>query len=89
MSSGFNTICNSTIGGNLHIHNSSSASPWRLGTCGPNTVGGNLQFQNNAGSGNSISHTSVKGNLQCQNNADVSGGDNTVAGNRQGQCASL
>jgi beta-glucosidase len=89
LSSGFNVICNSTIGGNLNIHNSASGSPWRLGTCGANTVGGNVQFQNNAGSGNSISHTSVKGNLQCQNNADVSGGDNTVGGNRQGQCAGL
>ena len=89
MSSGFNVICNSTIGGNLHIHNSSSGSPWRLGTCGPNTVGGNLQFQNNDGSGNTISHTSVNGNLQCQNNADVSGSDNTVGGHRQGQCSAL
>ena len=51
--------------------------------------GVNLQFQNNAGTGNTIWRTTVKGNLQCQGNHDVTGGGNTVSGNRQGQCAAL
>jgi hypothetical protein len=89
MSSGANVICNTTIGGNLQVQNSSSSAPWRLGGCGPNSVGGNLQFQNNAGTGNTIWRTTVKGNLQCQGNHDVTGGGNTVGGNRQGQCAAL
>ena len=89
MSSGANTICNSTIGGNLQIQNSASGAPWRLGTCGANTVGGNVQFQNNNGSGNTISLTTVNGNLQCQGNHDVSGSGNSVKGNKQGQCAGL
>jgi beta-glucosidase len=89
MSSGANVICNSTIGGNLQVQNSASGAPWRVGACGPTSVGGNFQFQNNAGSGNTITMTSVKGNLECQGNHDVTGSGNTVTGKRLGQCAGL
>ena len=68
---------------------SDSDSPWHIGACGPNSVGGNLQFQQNDGTGNTITGTTVKGNLQCDHNADVTGSGNTVGGNRQGQCAGL
>ena len=53
------------------------------------SVGGNVQLTGNAGTGNTISHTTVVGNLQCTGNHDVSGSGNTVTGNRQGQCAGL
>ena len=66
MSSGANVICNTTVGGDLQIQNSSTNAPWRLGGCGPNTVGGNLHFQNNGGTGNTISLSTVKGNLHCR-----------------------
>jgi hypothetical protein len=83
MSSGANVVCNTKVTGNVQIQNSGSGSPWHLGDCGPNWIGGNLQFQNNAGTGNTISRTTVQGNLQCQGNHDVSGTGNTVTGIRQ------
>jgi hypothetical protein len=89
MSSGANVICNTTVGGDLQVQNSASNAPWRLGGCGPNTVGGNLHFQNNGGTGNTISLSTVKGNLHCQGNHDVAGSGNVVTGKRQGQCAGL
>ncbi len=88
LSSGADVICNTTVKGNLQIHGSSSSSPWHIGSCGPASVGGNLQFQQNGGTGNSISNTTVAGNLQCDHNADLSGTGNTV-GNGKKQCAGL
>ena len=83
LSAGANVVCNTKVRGNVQIQNSAAGSPWHLGDCGPNQFGSNLQFQSNAGTGNSISHTAVQGNLQCQSNHDVSGTGNTVTGNRQ------
>jgi hypothetical protein len=89
MSSGANVLCNSTVGGNVNVHKSGSGAPWHIGACGPNTVGGNVDFSENAGTGNTISGTSVGGNLTCDKNADVGGGGNTVGGKREKQCAGL
>src|SRR5215472_13033592 len=88
MSSGANTICNATVNGNLEIKNSTGA-PWQLGGCGPNTITGNITFNNNGGTGNAISHTTVQADLTCQANSGVAGTDNKVAGRRQGQCANI
>jgi hypothetical protein len=88
MASGANTICNTTVNGNLQIQNSAGA-PWQLGTCGANTITGNVSFNNNSDTGNAISHTSVQGNLTCQGNGGLGGNDNKVAGHRSGQCADL
>src|SRR5262249_51549418 len=52
MSSGANVICNTTVKGNVQIHGSGVASPWRVGSCGPTSVGGNMQFQQNGATGN-------------------------------------
>jgi hypothetical protein len=89
LGSGTNAICDTAIDGNLQILSSGPSSPWLIGGCGPVTVSGNLQFQSNAGTGNTIVQTTVRGNLECRRNHDVSGSGNTVAGNRQGQCAGL
>ena len=89
MSSGANVICNTTINGNLQITGSSSSSPWHIGDCGPTRIGGNFQLTGNAGTGNTVSHTSVGGNAQCTGNHDVTGSGNTVSGIRQGQCVTL
>jgi beta-glucosidase len=89
MSSGANVICNSTIGGNLHVHGSAAGAPWHLGACGPNTVGGNVLFSDNAGTGNTIWGANIHGNLTCDKNADVGEGNNTVGGKREKQCAGL
>jgi hypothetical protein len=85
LSSGANVICNTKVTGNVQIQGSSAGAPWRLGGCGPNTFGANLQFQNNQGTGNTISNTTVQGNLQCSGNHDVAGSGNTVNGIRQCQ----
>jgi beta-glucosidase len=87
MSSGANVICNTTVKGNVQIHGSDGGSPWHIGSCGPTSVGGNMQFQQNGGTGNTISNTTVGGNLQCDHNAALSGSGNTIHGNKQ--CAGL
>ena len=89
MSSGANVICNTMIGGNLHVHNSAAGAAWRIGACGPTTVAGNVEFTHNAGTGNTIWGSGIHGNLMCDKNADVGGGDNTVGGKREKQCAGL
>lgn len=94
--SGENFICDSLIGGNLQIQQSSSDSPWDIGQAPPafclgNTIKGNLQFQNNDAQG-LISNNSINGNLQCQNDTPpVTGiaGSNTVGGHKQGECSGL
>ncbi|MBO0834983.1 MAG: glycoside hydrolase family 3 C-terminal domain-containing protein, partial [Actinobacteria bacterium] len=88
LSSGANTICNSTITGNLQIQGSSHAS-WQLGTCGTNTIGGDVWITNNSGAGNSLSNTNIHGDLSCSGNADIGGSNNKVGGQRSGQCATL
>jgi len=54
-----------------------------------NVVGGNVQaFQNTEGI--RISGNAIDGNLQCKENAPPPvGGNNTVGGNKEDQCASL
>jgi hypothetical protein len=83
--SGLNFMCDSLIGENLQIQNSSSDSPWDIGQLstdtpvGPcavattNTVTGNMDFQNNGAQG-LISHNSINGNLQCQNDTPPASG---------------
>jgi len=88
MSSGANTLCNTAIGGNLEIQNS-TGGPWQLGTCGTNTIKGNVSFTNNTGAGNSISNTTVQGSLECSGNNGLTGSNNQISGSRSGQCASL
>jgi hypothetical protein len=85
---GANTICNSTISGNLQIQGSTHA-PWQLGTCGTNTIGGNVSIIYNSGAGNSLTNTNIHGNLNCSGNADITGSNNKVDGQRSGQCATL
>jgi hypothetical protein len=58
-----------------------------------NNVGGNAQVNNNSGSmASGVSRNTIGGNLQCAGNTPgvTDGGSptpNTVAGNKQGQCA--
>jgi hypothetical protein len=47
-----------------------------------------MQFQQNGGTGNTISNTTVAGNLQCDHNADLSGTGNTIPNGKK-QCAGL
>ena len=54
-----------------------------------NTIGGNLQVFNNTG-GLSINANVIDGNLQCKENRPAPiGGNNTVRGNKEDQCANL
>ena len=98
---GLNFMCDSLIGKNLQIQNSSSDSPWDIGQLstdtpvGPcaaaNLVKGNLQFQNNGAQG-LISHNSINGNLECANDIPPASGvpgSNTVGGHQLGECSGL
>jgi hypothetical protein len=90
---GLNSICDTTINGNLQVDQSSADSPWDIGqapTCSAgNLVRGSLLFVNNDALG-LISDNSINGNLQCSGNTPPpSGGSNTVSGNKQGQCSGL
>jgi beta-glucosidase len=86
-----NVVCDTTIGGNVQVIGSAN-NPWIISGCSTgmgNQIDGNLQFINNAASRNLIAGNTIRGNLQCQNNGSVTGGDNVVGGNLQGQCAGL
>ncbi len=83
LSANVNIICNSTIAGNVEIHNSASGAPWNIGGCGANTIGGNVHFHNNDANGNTIAANTVQGNLQCEQNGTLGGSGNTVVGKNQ------
>ena len=89
MSSGANVICNTQVGHDLHIHNSDTGSPWRIGQCGPVTVGHDAHFDHNAGSGNTVSNTTVAHDLSCDKNHDVAGSNNSAGHKKDKQCAHL
>lgn len=100
MAMGRNFLCNSTVHGDVQIHNTAASGPWNIGqnndafhfaSCGGggSFVGGNLQFFNNASPGNDIFNSDVEGNLQCQGNGGLVGGMNGADGNAEGQCAGL
>lgn len=82
-------ICNSTIRGNLQlIENESKIA---VGTDPPClagvAVGGNLKAFKNIGELD-FSYNTIGGDLQCKENALVpTGWDNTVDGNKEGQCS--
>ncbi len=40
LSAGANTVCDSTIGGDLDVHRSRHGVAWTIGGCGPNTIHG-------------------------------------------------
>jgi DUF4097 and DUF4098 domain-containing protein YvlB len=83
LSAGANVICDSTINGNVELHNSDSGAVWNIGGCGANTIGGNLQFHNNQANGNTIANNTIRGNLQCQQNGTLGGSGNSVTGKNQ------
>jgi hypothetical protein len=75
------------VRGNVQINNNSGGA-FVL----ENNVGGNAQVNNNSGSTSLVSRNTIGGNLQCAGNTPgvTDGGSaipNTVAGNKQGQCA--
>jgi hypothetical protein len=43
LSSGTNVVCNTTVNGQLVVHNGAGAAPLNLGQCGANTVKGNTR----------------------------------------------
>ena len=72
-----------TIDGNLQVQNNTGST-----VVSDNTVKGNLQDQNNTAPTQVFNNT-VNGNLQCSNDSSITGGGNTVSGNKQGQCATF
>jgi hypothetical protein len=84
-----NSLCDTTVTGNVQVHNNGSGSPidvGDLGTCAGEpglTVGGNLQVRHNAANV-TIGGNKVNGNLQVQNNtAEVTVSGNAVKRNVQ------
>ena len=84
MTGGPSSLCNTTVNGNVEVHNNGWVSPidiGNLGACagGPGlTIGGNLQVQNNSVA-LTVGGNKVTGNLQVQNNAaKVTVSENTV-----------
>jgi hypothetical protein len=77
-------ITATTISGNVECISNSGACE-----IGGSTVGGNLQVNDNSG-GAGVTDNYVGGNLQCVGNppSALVVNNNTVAGNKQGQCAS-
>ena len=53
------------VGHDLHVHNSDTGSPWRIGQCGPVTVGHDAHFDHNAGSGTSAARSTRAAPLTC------------------------
>ena len=92
----FTAVNFNTINGNLEILKSKSAVSLVIF----NEVNGNIIFNNNFFAqsnpdGNIISANTVNGNLECKGNTSPPNhslsdfGDNTVAGNKKGQCKNL
>ena len=76
-------VYGTAVTGNLQVNNNTAAIQ-----VDNNTVTGNLQVQNNRASVAIFGNT-VNRNLQCGGNTGITGGGNTVSGNKQGQCASF
>jgi beta-glucosidase len=87
LSSGVNTVCNTTVDGNLVLQGSSSSAPWNLGLCGGNTVKGNVILSGNAASGNTLTGNKIGGDLTCAGSGSVAATGNKVSGRAEGQCA--
>ncbi|HEU5213852.1 MAG TPA: glycoside hydrolase family 3 C-terminal domain-containing protein [Gaiellaceae bacterium] len=87
LSAGTNVICNSTIGHDLSVRDSSAGAPWSTGACGPNTIGHDLRFDGNDATANDISGNTIQHNLTCDKNAGLTGSGNTVGGKKEKQCA--
>ena len=83
LGSSSSSCAGNTIGGNLQVQNNTGST-----AIFDSTVGGNLQDQNNTAPTQVFNNT-VKGNLQCSNDSSITGGGNTVGGNKQGQCATF
>ena len=77
------------IGGDFQCHDNTAACV--ANGEGTAAVGGNVQVNNNVsspGDPSQIFANSIAKNLQCQGNSPAPvGGGNTVAGNKEGQCA--
>lgn len=93
----------STVGGSIQIVQSSAAQVDQTRVCGDilfdsnnaalsatrNRVGGNVQAFQNLG-GVRIAGNIIRSNLQClENDPAPTGGQNTVFGNKENQCAGL
>ncbi|MBV9943998.1 MAG: glycoside hydrolase family 3 C-terminal domain-containing protein, partial [Solirubrobacterales bacterium] len=87
LSAGTNVVCNTTIGGDLVIAQSSSSAPWNIGQCGANSIRGNLLFSGNRAPGNAIEGNAVSRNLVCLRNRSVGATNNTVNGRIEGDCS--
>jgi hypothetical protein len=80
------SICTTSITGNLTITASGPAAPWNIGgtnyppfltnsTCArPISVLGNLTFDDNAGAPNEIASSDIGGNLECSGNGNFTTG---------------
>jgi hypothetical protein len=82
-----------SVRGNVEVNNNSNGSG-RGADVRTNNVGGNVQVDDNSGSSATfVGANTIGGNLQCAGNTPsppgVSGGGNTVAGHKLGQCAGL
>jgi hypothetical protein len=79
------TICNTTINGNLEIHNNTGPVTLDDSCGGDNFVGGNTSIHNNSGQV-TLSHTHVGKNLDCHGDSPAAsnGSGNTVVGNTTG-----
>jgi hypothetical protein len=96
-SSGFNTVCNNMIFGDLEIEDSRRSAPWSIGgdACAPaadvigntaSVIGGDLRFSENASTANVVAGNTIEGSLECRRNGGVSGDGNKVARHIRGQC---
>jgi hypothetical protein len=75
----------SLVEGNLHLE--ANLGPLYVDN---STIGGNVDLVDNSGGPFSVSRNSIDGNLKCSGNSPPpSGGDNTVGGDREGQCRDL
>jgi hypothetical protein len=90
-----NLFCGTRIGGNLKIEEDAIRSDIGGGfSCpflgGSNTVGGNVKVEDNTSAfgPTTIVGNSIGGNLRCKDNSPAPvGSSNTVAGNKEDQCA--
>ncbi len=92
-----NTVCSSTIGGNMTVRGNYTQSivgdPSACGADAGNQITGNLRLVSNTADGSPavlVSDNTVGGNLQCRNNRGPAfslAGTNEVSGKSRGECA--
>jgi len=86
LTGGPDSLCNTTVNGNVEVHNNSWVSPINIGGCVDEpglTVGGNLQVNNNSVP-LTVGRDKVTGSLQVHNNASkVTVTENTAGANIQ------